>query len=261
MNRTLRVVTDTATIAMFDPSDRGQLPGGGSGLWDVPLHQVPGVARGDMALVSVGSDGIYRVRVTDEGLTGAERAYASEVVHGLGVRTNSGALAIAGAEALSGHEPGAPLDDYCKVKAGAYNVDAYRIDWSDAPQWWREDGVAPEDAPPDLVLSLQPRTSPVPPLAQEPRLGWAVSRSWAFPGEPREVGPMPGMLLTTTVRKGPKGLILKECGPGNYAATLADYSAVEWKDRVRFRVISVDHEAESMVGEFVEKLAPEPRAR
>ena len=60
------------------------------------------------------------------------------------------------------------------------------------------------------------------------------------------------MILTTTVRKAPNGLTLKECGPGYYHAELNDYAQVAWKDTIRFRVLTVDHQAKSMTGEFVE---------
>lgn len=63
------------------------------------------------------------------------------------------------------------------------------------------------------------------------------------------------MELTTTVRNAGKGnLCLKACGPRLYEAQLSDYSKVEWKDQVRFRVTSVDHDAETLIGEYVEHI-------
>ena len=32
-----------------------------------------------------------------------------------------------------------------------------------------------------------------------------------------------------------------------------DYAEVAWKDRIRFRVLTVDHDAREMTGEFVEQ--------
>jgi hypothetical protein len=258
MNKTIRVVTDTATLAVFDAQARVKHLDDGRDWWDVPLHELPQVAGGEVAIASLGSDGVYRVRVTDGDLTGAERAYAAEVVRGLGVRTTSGTVTVAGGEALVG--PDGPVaavhDDRMTVALapGAYHVDAYLIDWSDSPRWWPDGGGEKDDPPHDIVLTLRARTLPLAPLDREPRLGRSVARSWVFPDEPREIGPVPGMLLTSTVRKAPNGLTLKECGPGGYAATLVDYSPVEWKDRVRFRVTRVDHLAQTLVGEFVEKL-------
>lgn len=261
MDQMALVMTDTATLAVFDPALRREPLEGGADWWDLPLNEIPEVARGDMVMLSLGSDGVYQVRITDGELTAVERAYAAATIGGLGLRVASGKLVLGGGEALPDpDEPPGRVDPRCTVlaaPAGGFNVDAYRIDWRDSPRWWQEERETRDGTPPDVVLIVTPRRSPLPLLAREPQLHSTGGRSWVFPDEPREVGPVPGMLLTTTVRKGPKGLTLKECGPRWYTATFADYSQVQWKDRVRFRVTSVDHQTRSLVGEFVEKLPPD----
>ena len=261
MDQIFRVMTDTATIAIFDEGLRRDPLASGLDWWALPLNEVPEVARREAALVSLGADGVYVVRMTDGELTDVERAYAGEVVRGLGFIATSGRVAVGPGEALP--EPGSAStfpDESCavlEIDPGAYQVDAYSINWFDSPRWWRDGRVVRDEAPAEIVLVVRPRTLTLPPLVQEPRL-WMLGNSWVFPDEPREVGPAPGMLLVTTVRKGPNGLSLKDCGPSQYAATLSDYSAVRWKDRIRFRVTSVDHAARTLVGEFIEKIPPEP---
>ena len=63
------------------------------------------------------------------------------------------------------------------------------------------------------------------------------------------------MILTTKVRKGPDGLTLKDCGPCDYQATLIDYSSAAWKDTIRFKVVTVDHKAQTLTGEYIETVA------
>lgn len=70
-------------------------------------------------------------------------------------------------------------------------------------------------------------------------------------------GPRAGMVLEATVRRSPRGLCLKPCGPGEYDADLVDYGGVAWRDRIRFRATHVDHAARRVVGELVEKLPPQ----
>ncbi len=253
-------MTDTATIAIFDEHLRREPLASGLDWWAFPLNEVPEVALREVAMVSLGADGVYVVRMTDGELTDVERAYAGEVVRGLGFIVTSGRVVVGPGEALP--QPGSVStysDESCTVLAiesGPYQVDAYSINWFDSPRWWRDGRIVRNEAPADIVLVVRPRTSALPPLVQKPCLQM-LDNSWVFPDEPREVGPALGMLLITTVRKGPKGLALKECGPSQYAATLSDYSAVRWKDRIRLRVTSVDHAARTLIGEFIEKIPPE----
>lgn len=135
-------------------------------------------------------------------------------------------------------------------------MDVYGTKWSASPRWWTEDLAAPDDAPADLVVVLKPRPEHVgfAGVAEEPRIDtW--SDAYLFASETRRLGPEPGMLLTTRVRRGPSNeLVLKSCGPGHYEASLDDFSPVAWKDTIRLRVLRVDHAAKRLVGEFVEKV-------
>jgi hypothetical protein len=83
----------------------------------------------------------------------------------------------------------------------------------------------------------------------------AELQSGSFESTTRRVGPEPGMILTTKVRRGASNeLCLKECGPCRYRASVVDYSGVAWKDTIRLKVLEVDHGAKHLVGEFVGKV-------
>ena len=211
-------------------------------------------------IASLGGDGVYRLRVTDGELTQAEHDYAAEVVQGLGVEVASGALFVGPGESLSAddvtvRDSGERGGILLGVPPGQYRADLYLIAWDKSPCWWTEGGQPPPpDAPADVVMILRPRSGSFPGVDVEPRLLGDVD-SFLFDSPGRLLGPQPGMLLTSSVRKAADGsLCLKDCGPGAYVASLRDYSPVAWKDRIRLRVLEVDHDARRFVGEYVEHL-------
>jgi hypothetical protein len=256
MDYTLQFYTDVATLAVFDPVQLQHRAEDDYDWWCVDATKLDEVRRGAVAIIGLGGDGIYKARITDGNLTPDERDYASEVVH-LGVEVVSGHLFVGPGECLPGGgfdltpqdvERGAIL----KAGDGAYAVEAYAIDWFNSPRWWTEDGRGCPGAPADFVIVLRPRHEPFAGVTGGARFN--LSDDFLFESSTREIGPQLGMILTTTVRKGSGKLQLKDCGPGDYQASLVDYSAVKWKDRIRFRVVSVDHAARTMTGEVVEIL-------
>jgi hypothetical protein len=258
MNSLVEFFTDTATLAIFDPIRLKHRVTGASDWWCENFLELEEVRSGAIALLSLGGDGVFRARITDGHLTPDERDYAAEVVRGLGLEVTSNAVYVGPGECLPGG--GFALPDLkrgimLEMKNGAYNVDAYAIEWSDSPRWWNEEHTIREDAPTDFVLVIQCRSSPFRQPDSEPRFS-GVDDRFLFDSPARRVGPEPGMLLTTSVRKGPSGLTLKDCGPRYYQATLVDYSSVKWKDRIRFEVLSVDHKSRLITGKFIELLPP-----
>jgi hypothetical protein len=258
MNHTCKFFTDTATLAVFDPLQLKHRVDDVDDWWCLNFAQLEEVRSGKIALVSLGSDGVYQARITSSDLNADEHDYAAEVVANLGVTVLSGKLFVGPGECLpSGHLDFDDSDEkrgiLCETSNGEYRVDIYSIHWHDSPRWWTEDHEAPADAPSDLVIVLSPRTSPLAKVDVEPRF-FGISENFLFDSKTRKVGPEPGMVLTTKICKGPDGLCLKNCGPKSYQATLIDYSPVEWKDFIRFNVVSVNHNQKTLTGEFLEKI-------
>lgn len=258
MDFSFEFFTDTATLAIFDPECLQHRADDDVDWWCADIGQVDEVKSGSVALVSLGSDGVYQTRVTDEELTSDESDYAAELVKNLGVEVVSGYLFIGPGECLPGGgsqwsrltvERGILF----KIENGSYCIEIYAIHWFDSPRWWTENHQPPEGVPADYVVVLRPRTAPVTVFNENPRFnGWGDQ--FLFESTTRQIGPQPGMILTTRVRKGHNGLTLKGCGPCEYDAALIDYSEVAWKDTIRFQVISIDHEAREMTGEFLERV-------
>jgi Family of unknown function (DUF6386) len=258
MNSQFRFFTDTATLAVFDPERLKHRAGAESDWWCLDFLQLEEFRSGTFAVIALGGDGVYRMRITTGDLTLDERDYAVGAVRGLGVEVVSGKVFVGAAECMPGGgiaftsadvDRGLLLD----TENGRYEVDLFAIQWFNSPRWWRDDRSVPDGAPVDIVAVLKPRLTPFAEICSQSRLDF-YSSAYLFESTTRRVGPEPGMILTTKVRRGPSGeLCLKECGPRSYRASLVDYSGVAWKDTIRLRVISVDHHSKQLVGEFVEK--------
>ncbi len=257
MDCTLEFFTDAATLAIFDPQRLERRVDDDSDWWCSGFAQLEEVQSGAVALVGLGGDGVYQARITDGDLTPDERDYAAEFVHNLGVEVVSGRLFIGPGECVpGGNSHFTPADakrgTLFEINNGSYFVDVYAIHWFNSPRWWTADHRPPHDAPADFVVVIRQRTGPIPALDSEPRFaGW--SDAFLFESSTRQIGPQPGMILTTKVRKDLNGgLSLKDCGPCDYRASLTDYSQVAWKDTIRFKVLAVDHDAKRITGEFIE---------
>lgn len=259
MNVEIVYATDTATIAVFDPALLASRVGDEVDWWTDAFDQLPEVAGGKIALAGLGSDGFYRVRVTDSPeLTQDERSYAAVKVT-LGVEVVSGRIFVGAAEHLPAGDGSTDLEELAAfvvpLPNGKYKAEIYRIVWQGAADWMVPAGQPiPDSAPPDLVLVLQPRTKFAKPK-EEPRL--VGSGTWLFPKEPRQVGPVPGLLVETVVVARGTERVLRWAGPGNYRPVLADMSQVAWKERIEVRVLgSVDHEEQTFACELVRRLPP-----
>lgn len=260
MHALVRFFTDTATLAIFDPARLKARVDDDSGWWcSDDFSQIAEVQSGAAAIVSIGADGVYELRITDGPLTADERDYAAEVVQELGLEVVDGQLFIGPGECLPGGGAAFTAEDVDRgalvaVANGRYFLDVYAIHWFDSPRWWREDHRPPDDSPPDFVVVIRPRSTAFGRVTTQPQLTGCADE-FLFASSTRQVGPQPGMTLTTVVRKNVSGeLSLKNCGPRAYRASLTDYSQVAWKDTVRFRVVRVDHETRTLIGEFLERI-------
>jgi Family of unknown function (DUF6386) len=255
INETLIFSTDAATLAVFDPQLLQSKVAAAGDWWVGQFHCVPEVADGRIALFGLGGDGVYKVRVTDQELTDAETSYATAAI-ALGIQVTSGYVFVGAGECLPGDgvqfdssnaANGTPL----AMPAGEYLLTGYSIEWQAAPDWFADDAQpVPAAAPADLVLQLAPRVVPFAAPRANPRF-FAAAEDWLFPERPRRLGPVPGMLLSTSVALRRDDLVLKPCGPGSYRPVVPDMSRLRWKDRARVRVVAVNHDAREFTAEIV----------
>jgi hypothetical protein len=257
MEQSRLFATDTATIAAFDPEVLRSRIGDDCDWWCGDFITLDEMANGDIALVSTGADGVYKVRVTSDALRAAERSYACESVT-LGVRVESGQLFVGAGEELPGAGDTVCRTDsnrrgfFVDAPAGLYTVEVFAIRWQDSPEWYAAPGApAPDSAPGDLVLHLSPRQGAFVPPTVEPRVFGDGLDTWLYPDLTRRLGPEPGMVLTTTVVRRGDALVLKPCGPLSFRPVLPDMTGLEWRDEVKVRVVRVDPLAREFQAELV----------
>ena len=221
--------------------------------WSFEYAKIDAVKDGRVSMASLGGDGVYKVRVTDGDLTPNERDYAADCLQPLGLRVESGRVCI------SGYWFDEECETFVDVPPGLYTVTLYDISFWQSPRWWSPDQQqTPPDAPADYVAILQPRQGDLT-IPDELQLDYL--RNWEpgptkylFGSSTRLVGPQVGMELVSTVRRSGDSFTLKDCGPGDYSASLTSFDGLGRSDRVRFRVVSVDHEDETLVGELIAKV-------
>ncbi len=256
MNTTVLFSTDTATLAVFDPALLASRATGAGDWWCGQFHRVPEVAAGQIALFGLGSDGVYKVRITTEALTSAELSYATAVI-ALGIEVESGSLFVGAGECLPGGDS-AQLDStdttsgtFIAMPSGEYVATGYSVVWHDAPDWFVEEGQpVPASAPADIVIVLSHRAKRFEAPRASPRF-FVNAREWLFPEKPRRLGPVPGMVLSTSAVLRRDDLVLKPCGPASYRPVVEDMSRLQWRDRVQVRVVSVNHDAREFAAEIV----------
>ncbi len=159
MNEHAEVWTDTATIAVFDPTEcrRRELSCG-----RYPHYTSEVVRNGVAAVLDVSSDGIYKVRITDESLTAEEQALVHDEIHVLGLEVTSGRIYISGMdlpgdaeELLNEHGAGRFLN----CPNGAFQLRIVSLRWTDG---------SPRGA--DIVVCLTQRVTPFSPVIERPVL-------------------------------------------------------------------------------------------
>jgi hypothetical protein len=263
IERHVEFATDTATLALFDPAVLSARLNDVCDWWSDDFSSLPEVSAGKITLVSLSADGVYKVRVTDEELAPAERAYASGVVQ-LGLEVVSGHVFVGPGEQLpaEGVQPSptsqAAARFFLEVAPGSYEIHAYSVAWEVSPDWYPTPGQPPETpVPPDVVVVMRRRDGEFAGCAGEPRLFADADLNWLFPSDDRRIGPVAGMVLETTVVRRRDDLLLKPCGPMGYRPVLTSMSGLEWQQRVRLRVLAVNHDAKEFAAEL---LGSEPAA-
>lgn len=264
LDATVRFQTDAATLAIFDPECLRTHVGDECDWWCGPLGELPEVQQGVAAFISTAGDGVFQVRITDGDLTPDERDYALQKVT-LGLEVKSGTVFVGAGECISGGGTSPTVSDLSGLgqlvglAPGAYNLDVFLIDWSVSPRWWAEEGVHP-DAPADIAVLLRQREGVFSGTPDNPRLD-ALGTNFLFEAGTRRIGPEPGMVLTTEVRKSPTALTLKSCGPCSYKPIMECFTGLEWHDKVRVKVLTVDPVQKTMTVSLVEKMKVDPECQ
>lgn len=259
----IELVTDTATMTLFDPSAVPFETKGSLEWWIMDSHKLDEVSRGKMAIISLSNDGVYRARVTNQDLTPEEKDYAKFVTPDLGLEIVSGKVFIGTGEEIPGGESfDLPLNKltrhghgYIILPNGHFTLRIFGINYDEL------DGIPTDEAQhlkqtlPDIVIQLIPGKAGGTKLKEEPSL-FNGSGKYLFKSTTRAARKrlQPGFILRGIVAKKrdypPRNLILKQHifplggieWPEDYTMQIDEKSweRLKWKDRVDLKVTSVD---------------------
>jgi len=174
--RTETIETDLGTLAVFDAEVLRHRVRGKDDWWrHTPLHELDEVASGLAAILPIGQEGTYRVRLRRGELTEEEAGLARGSVAGLGVEVRSGELFWGAGERLPGDGRGDRLSAIpgtgatTELEPGEYSLEVHALEWRHDDAYYDEDNEVLPTAPADFVLLVRPRgelavPAPVPSL-------------------------------------------------------------------------------------------------
>ena len=231
------VVTDVATIALFDPviieKYKDEEPD-----WWIEYNDIKEVQQGQATLVSTGFDGSFCIRITTEGLTDTEKLYATHVLEDLAVEVVSGKLYCGDGADLSGVDDDKLMSQTLAMVNGEYSLTVYAINQND------------DSDLPNVVVHISPRTQTYQSCNEEPRLEW--HSTFLYRKAPKlKVGRKLKSRVWRTDRTDSK-LIIKDDGAWpeshwDYDAILKDMSVIKKGDRIIIKTIGVDEENKLLI--------------
>lgn len=135
LNEPYTFVTDTATLAIFDPDVlKHRVSDEVDWLAEADFHEIKEVAAGDCALISLGADGAYKIIVSLTDLSSDEKQLTRGKLT-LGVKVTNNQCFIGNGEALPGGDVQLTADNlkphqggFIQLENGLYDVDIYIYD-------------------------------------------------------------------------------------------------------------------------------------
>ena len=267
LNEIIQFFTDTATLVVYDPLSIQERIHDSIDWWCGDFQELEEVKKGLISLVSLSSDGSYKVRVTTESLTQNEKDFARSVIGPLGVTSKSGKVFIGKGERLPGEGDSLTQENllsrqgkFIDLPVGNYNLLFYHINATDYANQKMVNSL------PDIVIIISQRMDHFPNIDKEPRINDLV-KTFLFPSKKNagKLKPKLNKEIRARVFRTPRtssGLALKDYGswPSSYRGfeiALEDMSQVEWKDRILIKTIRLDDENKIIYAELIEKLPRE----
>ena len=181
LNQTIQFFTDTATLAIFDPTTIAERIDDNPDWWCGNFSELKELNQGLISLVSLIDDGYYKIRVTNEALTQDEQDFSRSLIGPLGVTSKSGKVFIGKGEYLPGggystspEETSSNDGKFIELPVGDYDLFFYYVD--------AVDYASPEFAEslPTIVIVVTPRIHHFLGVATEPRID-LFTETFLFP--------------------------------------------------------------------------------
>lgn len=264
INQNFNFATDTATFAVFDPKTLSHRVDEDHDWWIDDLSQVAEVQDGRIGLVSLGHDGIFKVRVTTGKLNALERGYARDVVT-LGAQVSSKQLFLGRGEDLPSGGTLISTDtsqelqgQFIELANGRYDVTIYGIDVSLAD----DDGKDAENKLADIVVVLKKGQDEFAPVSEEPRF-FVQFDKFVFASKTKRnvlrLNITEAVKVWNTKRYDSGKLLKPEfgkwpCRYGDYDMLLEDMSQVSRSERCLVESIRVDEDKKIIYCKLIKKL-------
>ncbi len=261
----INLITDTATIALFDPKALTHRINDECDWW-VDSQTLPEVHQGNMTIIGLGGDGLYKIRVTSQDLTEDEKDFAKYVTQDSGVHVMSGKIFIGAGEEIPGgeltinqgiNELSECGGGFIKLPNGDYTIRVYGIEILE---------ISGEPTPeyndlnktlPDVVIQILPGKAPISYLKDEPILFNDPDKKYLFNSNRRATMKKmqeernrlrSGSILHGKINKlPPSTLVLREdwgvdrmSWPSGYEVIIDDWKDIKWKDKLVLKVTSID---------------------
>lgn len=257
--------TDTATLAIFDPSVLMQYQDAEADWWCNDFTDIPEVSAGQITLVGLGSDGFFKIRVTSDKITDLEKSYAREVLH-TGVKVNNNKIFVGQAEALpgGGYVFTDDADDYpgqfIEIANGDYDIEIYSLDAIEMRYAVDESDI---DKVMDIVAVIKPRTHAFKSPVEEPNL-FNEFEKFLFKDTPTHekiILAKKGILKVWKTPRTASGYTLvdsySEIYPprisNNYQFLLKDMSQLSLQEEIKVKSIEVDEANKIIYFEILDK--------
>lgn len=170
---TVRIATDIALVALFDPELLREHVKESRRWWEADPFGTPERQDGRLALWPLGGrGGLYRVRLGGA-LTEAEAPYDRGAAAPAPLVVGpAGVVFLGPGERLPGDGYGNLYSEIpdkgglLRLAPGTYAITAHALDWRPEERFWDEDNEPTLDAPPDFVLLFEPVEAPPPAAPQ-----------------------------------------------------------------------------------------------
>jgi hypothetical protein len=162
IDRQIDVVTDTATLAFFDPVALKHRADGKQDWFATRAEAQKEIARGRMVLIPTPMDGRYRVRITTGDLTAEERELLAATDKGFWIEVTGSRLRIGAAENLPGATNARTdtADQTILVPNGRYRLTLYALNTPSSPPTGLPNVVIQLASAADEVTAAQPKKNP-----------------------------------------------------------------------------------------------------
>lgn len=245
-----RFSTDVATIAIFDPMTFDIHKDDEGDWWTGSLEDIKEVQDGKAAVISMGCDGTYVVRLTSEDLTELERRNAIDVLDNIGVEVSSGKLYIGDGVNIPGGGFNDCIEKSINFPNGIYRLTAYAINQPD------------DEAIPDIVVILKQRNQNEYVEISEMRLEWAKDEYlFVEKTKPKLGKKLSGKVWQTNRTE--CGLIIKDseytwpASHDDYDAILEDMAQLQRGDKVQMKTIDIDEKNKLLICELIKRIPKE----